>query len=322
MSAVVYRPDPLILAAVVTVQPPVLATAIAAATFSTVALGLIGALLDHHLEGRAVAEAERLRRYVNELEATKRELLIAKCEADAGSRAKSNFLSNMSHELRTPLNAIIGFADLMDQQTLGPVGPTKYADYIHDIHKSGEHLLSLINDILDLAKIEAGKRKLDLHQLDPAELAKQAAGFVEPQAAKAGIRVRCETVRGILLLGDERSLVQVLINLLSNAVKFSRSGGEVLIFARRNADGGLVLGVEDQGLGMSADGLKLAMEPFGQAAPMETIEGHGTGLGLPIVKALVEAHGGVLRLESQLDKGTRAFAEFPAERVQEQSCAA
>src|SRR5258706_395571 len=144
MSAVVYRPDPLVFAGAVAVQPSVLATAIAAATFSTVALGLIGALLDHHLEGRAVAEAQRLRRYIDELEATKRQLLIAKCQADAGNRAKSNFLSNMSHELRTPLNAIIGFSDLMEQQTLGPIGPSKYSDYVHDIHESGEHLLSLI----------------------------------------------------------------------------------------------------------------------------------------------------------------------------------
>jgi len=322
MSAIAYRPNPLVPVHDAVMAPFMLATAIAAVAFSTVALGLMGSLLDHHLERQVVREAERLRRYVNELEATKRQLLIAKCQADAGSRAKSNFLSNMSHELRTPLNAIIGFADLMDQQTLGPVGPAKYADYVHDIHTSGEHLLSLINDILDLAKIEAGKRKLDLHQLDPTELAKQAAGFVEPQAAKAGVRVRCETVRGISLLGDERSLVQVLTNLLSNAVKFSRPGGEVLIFARRNADGGVVLGVEDQGLGMSPEGLKLALEPFGQSAPMETVEGHGTGLGLPIVKALVETLGGVFRLESQLDKGTRAFAEFPAERVQEQNRAA
>jgi len=228
----------------------------------------------------------------------------------------------MSHELRTPLNAIIGFADLIEQQMLGPVGPSKYGEYIHDIHKSGEHLLSLINDILDLAKIEAGQRKLELHWLDPAELVRQAMAFVEPQAAKADVRLASENAPGPRIMGDERALVQVLTNLLSNAVKFSRPGSEVRIFTQRNAKGGFVLGVEDHGLGMSAEGLQVALEPFGQAAPMETVEGRGSGLGLPIVKSLVEAHDGALRLESELGKGTRALVEFPPDRIQEQSHAA
>jgi NO-binding membrane sensor protein with MHYT domain len=288
MSAVVYRPDPLVPVQDVVLQPIMLATAIAAVAFATVALGLIGALLDHHLEHKAVAEAQRLRRYVDELEATKRQLLVAKCHAEAGNRAKTNFLSNMSHELRTPLNAIIGFADLISHEMLGPIAPSKYGDYVQDIHRSGEHLLSLINDILDLAKIEAGQRKLDLHLLDPAGLAKKAMGFIEPQAAKTGVQLRCEIAGQVQLIGDERSLVQVLTNLLSNAVKFSRPGGEVRMFARRSANGGLVLGVEDQGIGMTPDGLKEALEPFGQAAPMETVEGRGAGRGRPNVKALVE----------------------------------
>ena len=322
VSAVSYRPDPLVPVHNVVVAPFMLAIAVAAVAFSTMALGLASALLDIHLERQAVAEAKRLRRHIEELEATKRQLLIAKCQADAGSRAKSNFLSNMSHELRTPLNAIIGFADLIGQQMLGPIGPPKYADYVHDIHKSGEHLLSLINDILDLAKIEAGQRKLDLHWLDPADLVRQAMGFVEPQAAKAHVRLSCENAPGLRIMGDERALVQILTNLLSNAVKFSRPGSEARIFAQRTAKGGLILGVEDHGVGMSAEGLQVALEPFGQAAPMETVEGRGSGLGLPIVKSLVEAHDGVLRLESELDKGTRALVEFPSDRVQEQSHAA
>jgi signal transduction histidine kinase len=322
MSAVVYRPNPAVPVQDVVLQPVMLATAIAAVAFATVALGLVGAMLDHHLQQKAIAEALRLHRYIDELEATKRQLLVAKYQAEAGSRAKSNFLSNMSHELRTPLNAIIGFADLISHEMLGPIVPCKYGDYVQDIHRSGQHLLSLINDILDLAKIEAGQRKLDLHLLDPAGLAQKAMGFVEPQAAKAGVRVQCEIAAAVQLIGDERSLVQILTNLLSNAVKFSHPGGTVRLFARRSADGGLVLGVEDQGIGMTAEGLKEAQEPFGQAAPMETVEGRGSGLGLPIVKALVEAHGGMLRLESELDKGTRAFAEFPLDRVQEQNRAA
>jgi signal transduction histidine kinase len=320
MAAVTYQPDPLMPVQQIIVEPFILATAIAAVAFSAVAL--MSSLLDHHLKRQAVAEAEKLRRYIDELEATKRQLLIAKYHADAGNRAKSNFLSNMSHELRTPLNAIIGFADMMAHQIQGPIAPSKYADYISDIHRSGGHLLSLINDILDLAKIEAGHRKLEEHQLDPAELARLAMGFVEPQAAKARVRLDCEIEPGVRLAGDERALVQVLTNLLSNGVKFSRPDDVVRVFARRKANGALVLGVEDQGIGMSPEGLQVAMEPFGQAAPLETVEGRGSGLGLPIVKALVEAHGGVFGLESELGKGTRAFAEFPPERVQEYNHAA
>ena len=228
----------------------------------------------------------------------------------------------MSHELRTPLNAIIGFTDLMQQQVLGPIAPVRYGEYIQDIHKSGKHLLSLINDILDLAKIEAGRRELDERDLSPEELIRQAIGFVQPQAAAARVVLRSEIATYEILKGDRRALVQMLTNLLSNAVKFSPPGAEIRIFARRTVAGGMILGVEDHGPGMSPEGLKKALEPFGQAKAMETIEGQGTGLGLPIVKALVEAHGGIFILESELAKGTRAGAEFPGERVLKRLCAA
>ncbi|HEY2011437.1 MAG TPA: MHYT domain-containing protein [Rhizomicrobium sp.] len=315
MAALVYRPDPFVPASDFVVEPVVVALAVAAAAFLVMALGLVGSLVDHHLDQQAKIESLRLRRYIEQLEATKRELLIAKGEAEAGNRAKSNFLSNMSHELRTPLNAIIGFTDLIRQEILGPIHPAKYMEYINDVHDSGKHLLSLINDILDLAKIEAGRREFEVTELDTASLIHQAVTFIQPQAKKARVEIVAENNVADTLKGDERAMVQVLTNLLSNAVKFSRPGGHVHVFARGLANGGLSLGVEDQGNGMSPQDLKTAMEPFGQVTAMETVEGRGSGLGLPIVRSLVEAHGGTFNLESQLRVGTRAWAEFPAARL-------
>jgi two-component system cell cycle sensor histidine kinase PleC len=183
-------------------------------------------------------------------------------------------------------------------------------DYINDVHESGEHLLSLINDILDLAKIEAGRRDLEEAELDIASLARQAMIFVQPQAGATAIMLSSQIDVTDILKGDERAMVQVLTNLLSNAVKFSQPGSRVCLFARHAAHGGLALGVEDEGPGMSEQDLKKAMEPFGQATAMSTIEGRGTGLGLPITKGLVEAQGGTFHLESQHGIGTRAWAEF------------
>jgi NO-binding membrane sensor protein with MHYT domain/nitrogen-specific signal transduction histidine kinase len=310
MSALAYRPDPFVQASDFVVNPLVVALAIAAAAFLVMALGLVGSLVDHHLERQAAGEARRLRQYIDELETAKRELQIANRRAEAGNRAKSNFLANMSHELRTPLNAIIGFTDLVRQEVLGPITPLKYRDYIDDVHRSGEHLLSLINDILDLAKIEAGRRELEEVELNLNSLAQQAMIFVQPQAGTAGVTLFSDIHVGEALKGDERATVQILTNLLSNAVKFSSPGDRVCVFARRIANGGLALGVEDQGRGMSEQEMKKAMEPFGQATAMSTVEGRGSGLGLPITKGLVEAQGGTFRLESQHGVGTRAWAEF------------
>jgi len=315
MAGLAYRPDPNVAAPEVVSQPAFLALAIAAVAFLLVALGLLGSLVDHHLERHALVEAQRLRRYVGELEETKRQLLIAKGHAEAGNRAKSSFLANMSHELRTPLNAIIGFTDMIRQETLGPVAPARYRDYIDDVHASGKHLLTLINDILDLAKIEAGRQELDEQELDIAGLMRQASLFVQPQATKSQVSVSCQVETKAMLWADRRSMVQILTNLVSNAVKYSPARGQVRLFARTNQDGSLAMGVEDDGPGMSEEGLKTAMEPFGQVASHITVEGRGTGLGLSIVKALVEAQGGMFHLESQINKGTRAWVEFSSEHL-------
>ena len=244
-----------------------------------------------------------------------RDLAEAKFAAEEANLAKSRFLAGMSHELRTPLNAIIGFSDVIRQRTFGPLSPPRYAGYIDDIHRSGEHLLSLINDVLDMAKVEAGKLELSPATLDLAALADRALTLVAPQAASGGIRLVREIAPGLAVTADDRAMRQVLVNLLSNAVKFTEAGGRVCLFAHRLDDGRLALGVEDSGVGMSKEGLATALEPFGQVQGTMMVAGNGTGLGLPIAKSLVEAHGARFCIETAPGKGTRVWSEFPPAAV-------
>lgn len=241
--------------------------------------------------------------------------------AESANKAKSAFLANMSHELRTPLNAVIGFSDLIRQRVFGEVQP-KYESYVEDIHASGSHLLRLINDLLDLAKIEAGKCELDDTQLDLRTVAAAALRFVETQATKSEVMLRIDIEPSCRLFADERAITQILTNLLSNAVKFTPRGGTVSIFAHELADGRLALGVEDNGIGMNSEETTRAMERFSQISHTTTIEGRGTGLGLPIIRALVEAHGGSFQIESRIGMGTRAWGEFPTARVPSRRVAA
>jgi signal transduction histidine kinase len=240
------------------------------------------------------------------------DLVAARDDALQANRAKSAFLASMSHELRTPLNAVIGFSDLIRERVLGDINPAKYGEYIDDIHSSGRHLLGLIDDILDLAKIEAGKRRFLPVDLNLEGAVRDALSLVRTQAAKAGVALRTDIEPRSALRADERATIQILANLLSNAVKFTSAGGTATVFARTNARGGLELGVADNGIGMSAEELAIALEPFGQASGRFTVEGHGTGLGLPIVRALLEAQGATFHIESAAGKGTRAWGEFPA----------
>ncbi|MEQ1865253.1 MAG: HAMP domain-containing sensor histidine kinase [Micropepsaceae bacterium] len=238
------------------------------------------------------------------------------------NKAKSTFLASMSHELRTPLNAIIGYSDLMLQNTFGPIAPARYATYVGDIHASGQHLLKMISDLLDLAKIEAGKRDLDIVPVKLSDIAKEAIRFIEPQAARAHVSVMLDIKLDATVMADERAVKQIVINLLSNAVKFSRPGGIAVAFCDKRLGGRIAFGVKDSGIGMTPEVQMKAIKPYEQDSDILTVEGRGTGLGLPICKGLIEAHKGELKIESTPGIGSKIWVEFPAEAHTAHSAAA
>jgi PAS domain S-box-containing protein len=237
-------------------------------------------------------------------------------EAEAASRSKSNFLAHMSHELRTPLNAIIGFSEVMSAQTLGPLDHPHYLEYAEHIHVSGEHLLSLINDLLDLSKIEAGKLELWEETVDLAALIKRCRVFVDESAENKGVSLTLRMAHDLPdLRCDARKLKQVLVNLLSNAVKFTPTGGRILLDAKPDGAAGVVIQVSDTGIGIAAENLEKVMSPFGQVHEALNRDTQGTGLGLPLSKALVELHAGRLFLESLPGMGTTATVQLPGRAV-------
>jgi signal transduction histidine kinase len=303
-------------------EPMSLALAVAAIALMIIGFGFVGTFVDAHLAQRAVAEADRLRAHIAELEATKRDLeatssnlLKALAAAAASSQSKSQFLAAMSHELRTPLNAIIGYSELMRMELYGPLGDARYADYMGDIHKSGSHLLSLINDILDLARLDASRVELDDEDIDIRELIDETTRAVAPQAREAGLRVESDLPPLVpRVRADRRRVKQILLNLLSNAVKFTPDGGQVRVFIAWSHDG-FEISVADTGIGMRPEDIPLALDRFGQVDNTLARQYEGTGLGLPLVKQLIELHGGGLRIESALGAGTTVTVAFPGDRV-------
>jgi PAS domain S-box-containing protein len=247
----------------------------------------------------------------------------AKTQAEAASATKSAFLANMSHELRTPLNAIIGFSEIMNREMFGKIGVPRYSDYIRDIGDSAQHLLRLIEDILDLSKAEAGKMELEEAEIDLSASIHSACLMLRERAKGGGIALM-EDVSADLprLYGDRRRIRQVLLNLVSNAVKFTPRGGTVRVSATCSIDGGLMLSVTDTGIGIEADDIPRVFEPFVQLGRDKGISGEGTGLGLPLSKELIELHGGTISLSSQPGVGTKVAAAFPPARTAPRRAAA
>jgi signal transduction histidine kinase len=242
--------------------------------------------------------------------------LAAKETAERSNRVKSEFLAVMSHELRTPLNAILGFSEMIGREVLGP-GAAQYREYANDIHGAGAHLLTLINDILDLSKAEAGKLELTSEPVDLNDLIKECARLVRGRAVEQKLRITLRVALLPLLLIDRLRVKQILLNLLSNAIKFTPEGGVVSVLADRDAIGGVVICVCDTGIGIAPEMIPLAFEPFRQIDSALSRKFPGTGLGLSLVKTFVELHGGEVKIESNLGKGTLVFIVFPKSRCSE-----
>ena len=314
MTSLTLVPDPTILDRPGHISPDATAVAVACVGILVVVLGLVSVYLDLYLEHRRVDENARLRAHIVELESTKESLGVALEAAQAASKGKSAFLAAMSHELRTPLNAIIGFSELMNSEAFGPLGHANYKGYSGDIAQAGSHLLALINDILDISKLEAKKAELTETNVNIADLLGSAVHVMEPIAAKAQVSLMLFLPYLPFVLGDERRIKQVILNLLSNAIKFTPAGGRVSVSAKMD-DEGIKIAVEDTGIGMTKENIPKAFERFTQIDSRLSRKYEGTGLGLPLARHLMEIHGGRLTLISELGTGTTATMWLPSSRI-------
>jgi signal transduction histidine kinase len=236
--------------------------------------------------------------------------------AESANQAKSAFVAMVSHELRTPLSAIIGFSELIEQQAMGPIGNTKYRDYATDIRESGQHLLGIINDILDLSKVESGKETLKEDDILPETLVGCVEKLLNGRGQEAGVAVVFDCPEGLpAIRADKRRLTQILVNLMANGIKFTPAGGEVSLSCWATEGSGFVFQVVDNGVGIAHQDIPKAMSVFGQVDNDLEQQSKGTGLGLPLAKALAELHGGTLDLQSELGSGTTVTLRLPARRI-------
>ncbi|MDA1327010.1 MAG: PAS domain-containing sensor histidine kinase [Proteobacteria bacterium] len=287
--------------------------------------GLSQMLMLRDVSERHQAESA-LQVHINELEANlekstahyreiTRQLHDAKETADTASQTKSEFLANMSHELRTPLNAIMGFSEVIKNEMFGHVAIPQYVEYARDIHASGSHLLDIINDILDLSKVEAGKFMLSEENVALEEVVFAVCNIIKGKADEKNLHI-APRLPGIMprLYADKRALKQMMLNLLSNAVKFTPADGEVSISAKVEENGGVAIVISDSGIGISEDDMQKVLAPFGQVDSVLAREHEGTGLGVPLVKAMIELHGGTLTFDSAPGEGSVMTLRFPPER--------
>ncbi|MCW5717023.1 MAG: PAS domain-containing protein [Bauldia sp.] len=244
------------------------------------------------------------------------ELITARRAAEVASQQKSEFLAKISHEIRTPLNAVIGFSEVMLEERFGPIGNERYREYLKDIRLSGSHLMSLINDLLDLSKIEAGKADLAFAAVPVNEIMQECVALMQPEANRRRIIIRTSLAAAVpKVVADARSLRQIVLNLLSNAVKFTPAGGQVIVSTALEDNGEVVVRIRDTGIGMSDKDLETALKPFRQLNTSNPNRVEGTGLGLPLTKALVEANRAVFAIDSKPNQGTMARITFPTSRV-------
>ncbi|MDR3496047.1 MAG: PAS domain-containing sensor histidine kinase [Ancalomicrobiaceae bacterium] len=254
-------------------------------------------------------------RDIREWKRSEEELTAARRRAEESSLQKTDFLAKISHEIRTPLNAIIGFSEVMLGERFGAVGSERYKDYLRDIQSSGTHIMSLVNDLLDLSKVEAGKMDLKFEPVQLGELLGDCIALMQPQANRERIIIRSSLPAGLpAVAADQRSVKQIMLNLLSNAIKFTPAGGQVIVSAVKEETGEVVIRVRDTGFGMSESDIQLALEPFRQLHT-DRGRGGGTGLGLPLTKALVEANRAAMRIDSAVNQGTLVQVTFPVARV-------
>jgi len=254
-------------------------------------------------------------RDVAEVALRDRELRAARRHAEEASEAKTAFIATVSHELRSPLNAIIGFSEVMGREVLGPLGSPKYVGYAHDISIAGQHMLSLVNDILDMAKLESGQQSLDEHEIDAVRTVEDSIAVVRQRAERARQTIDAKLAAVPMIRADARAVRQMMINLLTNAIKFTPEGGRITVeSAVAENGGGLLLKVTDTGMGIAADDLKRLGKPFVQLKPGRQLA-DGAGLGLAITRFLAELHGGALTIESAPGRGTTATLMLPASRL-------
>lgn len=277
-----------------------------------------------HLQNIEIDETrDRLKRQIAEIERQTEALAVARGDALMAERTQAEFLANVSHELRTPLGAVIGFSDLLLREMRN--GPEtgineKHRAYLQDINDSGRLLLEIINDILDLSKIDAGRMSLVESQFDTRLLLSKTLRLARPRVRAAGISLTVDFGENLpFLWADELKLRRALLNLLSNAIKFTPQGGRIVLAANRTKDGGVAFAIEDTGIGMTADEISLALLPFRQIEPAYSRRHEGLGLGLPLAKSLIDLHGGTLAIQSQPQVGTKVTAMLPPERATERS---